>query len=345
MPEWRVERVLEDHGHGRIELVRDARTGLPYCRTVWPGGGPSNRPALDPGFLQALQAVPGFPPTLYVEGHGPDFAVIARPVRGLSLLEVCGRIRMVEGLGPGALLPVPGTVLVLRDIVRSLMVLERHRYVYRALHPRWVVVDPTAERVWLTRPGCVAPMGDAVGVGPDAGCLHELTPPEWHGRSYTPAWDAFAVGALMAFCVTGRYPQRMDPSGRPVFIRREVTTLVDGAVERLRAAQAPELGPILEGTLRPDPQERMPLPVLHERLVSFLVQHRISETYVWLALGRLAPDSGVPPVTYARAWQYIRHDWAALPDPQEPAPDAAVETSPAADSRPSWRRRLRSLFP
>ncbi len=349
MSEWQVERLLEDHAHGRIELVRDVRTGLTYQRTVWRRNGHAGVDVSNPDFWQALREVPGFPPMLYVEGHGPDFVTIARPARGLSLLEVCGRIRMVEGLGPGVLLPVPVTVVVVRDVVRSLMVLHRHRYVYRALHPRWVLIDPTAERVWLTRPECVAPLGDAVGDVPnadpapdDAGCFHELTPPEWSGPPYTPAWDAFAVGGLMAFCVTGQYPQRMDPSGRPVFVRREVTAFVDGAVERLRTAHAAEFGPILEGTLRADPQERMPLPVLHERLVGFLIRHRISETYVWLALGRLAPTPGVPPVTYVRAWQYARHDWVT--SDEEPVSETAVPTPSEPDPRPSWRRRLRGLF-
>ncbi|MCS7313674.1 MAG: hypothetical protein NZ742_12295, partial [Acidobacteria bacterium] len=349
MREWQVEKVLEDHGHGRIELVRDAWTGLTYQRTVWAPDGPLSSVVSNPNFWQALREVPGFPPMLYGEAQESSLVAIARPVVGLSLLEACGRIRMVEGLRLGVLLPVPVTVVVLRDVVRSLMVLEGHGYVYRALHPRWVVVDSTAERVWLTRPGCVAPLGDAAGDGsnidlaPDGlGCLHELTPPEWSGRSWTPAWDAFAVGGLMAFCITGQYPQRMDPSGRPVFLRREVTALIDGAVERLRTVQAPELGSILEGTLREEPQERMSLPVLHERLVGFLIRHRVSETYVWLALGRLTPASGVPPVTYARAWQYVRHDWAT--PYKEPVPEAAAETSPPADSRPSWRRRLRDLF-
>ncbi|GBC85653.1 hypothetical protein HRbin11_02103 [bacterium HR11] len=344
MFEWQVEAVLEDHGHGRVERVRDARTGLTYVRTV---GSRDDR--WNPEFLGVLREVPGFPTLLYVETDGTDLAAVARPVTGLNLLEICGRIRMVEGLGSGVLLPVPVTVVVVRAIVRSLMVLHRHRYVYRALHPRWVVVDPTSERVWLTRPGCVAPLGDAAGDVPNAdpapdvaGCLHELTPPEWKVGSYTPAWDAFAVGGLMAFCVTGQYPQRMDPAGRPVFVRREVTALVDAAVERLRTAQAPELGPILEGTLREDPQERASLPVVHEQIVGFLVRHRISETCVWLALGRLAPVSGVPPATYARAWQYVRHGW---PIPPTPTPETSAPAPSEADLRPSWRQRLRALFP
>jgi hypothetical protein len=332
MPEWRVEKVLEDHGHGRVEQVRDTRTGLTYVRIV----------GLGTRRWQVLGEVPGFPPMLYVEADGTDSAAIVRPATGLSLLEVCGRIRIVEGLGPGVLLPVPVTVVVVRAVVRSLMALHRRRYVYRGLHPRWVVVDPATESVFLTRPGCAVPVGDSEGDLPDAtGCLHELTPPEWKSGAHTPAWDAFAVGGLLLFCVTGQYPQRMDTAGRPVFVPREITALVDAAVERLRTAGAPELGPVLEETLREDPQGRPSLPVLHERLAGFLIRHRISEASVWLALGRLAPTSDVPPVTYVRAWQYVRHEW---PIPPAPTAEAASPVPPEADPGPTRRRRLRGLF-
>jgi serine/threonine protein kinase len=156
-----------------------------------------------------------------------------------------------EGLAPEAALGI------LRDLVQFLISVHAAGYIYRDLDPRHLIVDDEGTLCGVVGFGNVAEKGERPNVAKmeyaDAPYVAPEARAERSGKMLRPAADAYALGALMSFMLTGEEPRKvvenplnwesydrlsnLEPPGLALLVARLIQPLAKkrfGRLERLQ---------------------------------------------------------------------------------------------------------------
>jgi serine/threonine protein kinase len=235
-----------------------------------------------------------------------------RPWIVMELIHVPSLRELIDEHGPLEPLLVAKIGL---QLANGLLVAHEAGILHRDVKPGNVLVDETRSvRAVLTDFGVARAHSDATTIKTDVltGSAAYMAPERVDGQPAVPASDLWSLGATLYEAAEGKPPFK-----RPETVASLVAVLNDDAAP---AEKAGPLGPVIDGLLRKDPDERL------------------TAAEAVAVLERVIDEPSDEPSELLEMFQSSRSDSTASSEPSAPVPAERAEKSPRR--RPTLRSAL-----